>query len=122
MLRSVQMSARMLMRQHFTDATRYFMKQDTLMILIFAIAFLPLYMSFAARFLYPASVALFLDRWSDKNLFLRSFLQFYWLGPSIPTAYGAGLRSKAGIKEPLWIDLAMLALLALYAVVCVKIA
>lgn len=114
------MSAKMQLAYNFTDPIRYSRKRNTYMIVLIAIAFLPLYMSAVARLLYPASVTLFLERWSNKNLFLLTFLGIYWLGPSIITVFGAGLRTKAGIKEALWIDLVMLVLIVLYVVIFVK--
>ena len=77
-------------------------------------------MSALAHVLYPRSVELFCGRMTDSPLIIRIFYRFFWVGQRIVTVYGASQRIDAGLREPFWRDVAMIAAVGAYFVVVVK--
>jgi len=90
------------------------------LILVHVLCFLA-YWSAIAHILYPRSVALFCERAAERTLVTRLLYRCFWVGPRITTAYGSTLRANAGVSEPFWRDVVMMAAISLYLVTAVKL-
>lgn len=90
------------------------------LILVHVLAFLA-YCSAIAHIIYPRSVALFCERMAERALVTRLLYRCFWVGTRITTVYGNTLRSEAGVSEPVWRDVAMMAAISLYLVTAVKL-
>ena len=92
-----------------------------LIVVLISIFSIPLVMSIVSIILYPSSVQLFLKRWSPKNKYYRVFLKYWVIGFYMHTAYGAGVRRSAGIKDSIWKDLLAVSAISLFLALMVKI-
>jgi hypothetical protein len=91
-----------------------------IIILVHALCFFA-YLSALTHILFPRSVKLFCTRMKDRPRIIRLLHRLFWVGARRHTVYGVGKRREAGLCEPFWRELLMIAAICIYIVALVKI-